>query len=86
MLAGASLSIWPSALTSGKSAAVITSLTPSRARAARVSIDLIRAWAQVLRSALPYSMPGREKSAPYWARPVTLSTPSCRIGRLPIQR
>src|SRR5262245_36731913 len=29
-------------------------------------------------------MPVSCKSAPYIARPVTLSTPSCRIGRVPI--
>src|SRR5262245_33963011 len=29
-------------------------------------------------------MPGNCTSAPYTARPVTLSTPSCRTGRFPI--
>ena len=32
----------------------------------------------------PYSMPVRWMSAPYWARPVTLSMPSCRMGRVPM--
>src|SRR5262249_61081604 len=32
----------------------------------------------------PCSSPAAWKSAPYRARPVTLSMPSCRIGRVPI--
>src|SRR5450432_1848178 len=44
---------------------------------------MIRAWACGDRSTLPYSIPGSFRSAPYIARPVTLGTPSGRIGRVP---
>src|SRR6185437_11080055 len=67
----------------GKSAAVITAFTPGSASAFFVLIDLIRAWACGLRLTLPHSMPGITVSAPNWARPITLSTPSGRIGRVP---
>ena len=43
----------------------------------------IRAWACGLRRILPISMPGAVTSAPNLARPVTLSTPSGRSGRVP---
>ena len=42
---------------SGKSAAVITDLTPGSAAALDVSIDLISAWACGLRRTLPISWP-----------------------------
>src|SRR5215470_3997909 len=71
-------------LSVGKSALVMTAFTPGRASAADASIDLMRACACGLRRTLPCSMPGKLISAPYRARPVTLSTPSCRIGRVPI--
>ena len=69
---------------SGKSFAVITAFTPASASAFDVSIDLMTAWACGLRSTLPISWPGRLKSAPKRARPVTLSAPSGRSGRVPI--
>ena len=68
---------------SGKSARVVTALTPGNAIALSVLIDTIRAWACGLRLILPHSMPGIFMSAPKLARPVTLSTPSGRIGRVP---
>src|SRR5215470_7572495 len=71
-------------LSFGKSALVMTAFTPGRASAADASIDLMRACACGLRNTLPCSIPGKLMSAPYRARPVTLSTPSCRIGRVPI--
>jgi xanthine dehydrogenase small subunit len=46
--------------------------------------DWMRACAWGLRNTLPCSRPGSQMSAPYCARPVTLSTPSGRIGRVPI--
>jgi len=49
----------------------------------KTPIDTIRACACGLRTTAPYSMPGSEKSAPNVARPVTLSMPSWRIGRVP---
>jgi len=67
----------------GKSSAVTTALTPGNARAFSVLIDMIRAWACGLRLTLPHSIPGMTMSAPKLARPVTLSTPSGRIGRVP---
>src|SRR5439155_22817435 len=68
---------------SGKSAAVITALTPGNAAAFEVSILRIRACACGERRILPHSMPGIAMSAPYIARPVTFGTPSGRIGRVP---
>ena len=68
----------------GKSLPVTTALTPGRAAAFSVLIDRILAWACGLRSTRPISIPGKCKSAPNFARPVTLSTPSGRIGRFPI--
>ena len=44
----------------------------------------MRAWACGLRSTRPKSMRGRRTSAPYSARPVTLSAPSGRTGRVPM--
>src|SRR5216684_2133743 len=61
---------------SGKSAAVITAFTPGSAAAFDVSIERIFAWAWGERRIRP-------TSAPYIARPVTLGTPSGRIGRVP---
>src|SRR6185436_9243609 len=75
---------WEPDAKSGRSLPVMTAFTPGRASAAEVSIDLIRACACGLRSTLPCSIPGRLMSAPYLARPVTLSTPSWRIGRVPM--
>src|SRR6516165_12502450 len=68
---------------SGKSARVVTALTPGKAIALSVLIDTIRAWAYGLRLILPHNMPGNFMSAPKLARPVTLSTPSGRMGRVP---
>src|SRR5581483_15506 len=70
-------------LWSGKSAPVITALTPGSAAAFDVSIDLMRACACGERMTLPYSVPGNVWSAPYIARPVTFGTPSGRMGRVP---
>src|SRR5215471_8833277 len=67
----------------GKSAQVTTALTPGNLSAFSALIDMIRAWAWGLRLILPHSMPGIVMSAPKLARPVTLSTPSGRIGRVP---
>src|SRR6476646_9857028 len=69
---------------SGKSLAVTTALTPGSFSAFEVSIDLMMACGWGLRSTLPISWPGRLKSAPKRARPVTLSAPSGRSGRVPI--
>ena len=68
----------------GRSALVTTACTPSIASAADVSIDLMRAWACGLRKTAPQIILGNLMSAPYNARPVTLSRPSWRIGRVPI--
>ena len=68
---------------SGKSFAVTTALTPGSFSAFEVSIDLIRACACGERRMRPYSMPAIFMSAPYSARPVTLGTPSGRMGRVP---
>ena len=46
-------------------------------------MERMRACAWGLRRTWPTSMFGREKSAPKRARPVTLSTPSGRTGRVP---
>ena len=67
----------------GKSAAVTTARTPGIAAAAEVSMATIRAWAWGERRIAPVNIPGADMSAPYWARPVTLSTPSGRFGRVP---
>src|SRR5262249_4546163 len=69
---------------SPKSARVTTALTPGSASALDVSIETIRAWACGLRSTRPTSWPGRLKSAPNRARPVTLSCPSGRTVRVPM--
>jgi hypothetical protein len=68
----------------GMSLPVMIAFTPGSASAADVSIETIRACAYGLRSTTPCSMPGRLTSAPYCARPVTLSTPSWRTGRVPM--
>ena len=67
----------------GRSLAVITARTPGNASALLVSMDLILAWAWGLRNTLARSVPVKFVSSPYRARPVTLSTPSGRTGRLP---
>src|SRR5215831_17703168 len=67
----------------GKSSQVTTALTPGNARAFSVLIDMMRACACGLRLTLPQSIPGMTMSAPKLALPVTLSTPSGRIGRVP---
>ena len=69
---------------STRSAPDMTALTPSAAAARSRLMDLMRAWGCGLRSTLPQSMPGWAKSAPKFARPVTLSSPSGRIVLLPI--
>ncbi len=46
-------------------------------------MERIRAWAWGLRRILPMSMAGAVISAPNLARPVTLSRPSGRKGRVP---
>ena len=68
---------------SSKSSRVTTALTPFKASAFDVSIDMIFACACGLRRTRPTSMLGRDLSAPNSARPVTLSTPSGRSGRVP---
>ena len=67
----------------GKSALVTIAFTPCSAAAFEVSMDLIFAWAWGLRNTAPVNMPALKVSAPNFARPVTLSTPSGRIGRVP---
>ena len=62
----------------------MTALTPGSASALSKLIDLMRAWGWGLRRTLAHSMPGCEKSAPNAARPVTLSSPSGLMVRLPI--
>src|SRR5262245_21554330 len=62
----------------------ITALTPGSASALSKLIDLMRACGCGLRSTLPNSIPGCEKSAPKAARPVTFSRPSGLMVRLPI--
>ena len=68
---------------SAKSSRVMTAFTPGSASAFDVSIFTMRACGCGLRSTRPMSWPGRLKSAPKRARPVTLSTPSGRIVRVP---
>jgi hypothetical protein len=68
---------------SPKSSRVITALTPGSASAFDVSMRTIRACGWGLRRTRPISWPGRLKSAPNRARPVTLSAPSGRMGRVP---
>src|SRR6185503_5897423 len=60
-------------------------LTPGSAAAALVSMLRMRACGCGLRSTLPMSWPCMARSAPNLARPVTLSTPSGRTGRVPTQ-
>ena len=61
---------------SGKSSAVTTARTPGASSALLVSMDLMCAWACGLRRTAPWIRPAAVKSAPYRARPVTLSVPS----------
>jgi hypothetical protein len=63
---------------------VITAFTPCSASAFEVSIERIRACACGERRIAPHNMPGSEKSAPYWASPVTFGTPSGRTGLVPM--
>ena len=67
----------------GKSLEVTTARTPGSFSALLVSIETIFACACGERSTLPHSMPAIFMSAPNWARPVTFSTPSGRIGLVP---
>src|SRR3954469_15052821 len=60
------------------SSAVTTLCTPGRARAASVSMLLMRPCATVERKILPYSICGRRRLCTYSARPVTLSHDSSR--------
>src|SRR5579871_3767818 len=69
---------------SGKSSLVTIAFTPGSLSAARTSMDRMRACAWGLRSTLPTSIPGMVASAPKRARPVTLSMPSGRAGRVPM--
>jgi len=59
-------------------------LTPGSAAAFATLIDLMRAWGWGLRNILAINIPGIEKSAAKAARPVTLSSPSGLMVRLPI--
>src|SRR5512146_3037665 len=68
---------------SGKSAEGTIALTPGSAAAFEVSIERMRAWACGERKIRPTNSPGIDKSAPYWAVPVTFGTPSGRTGRVP---
>src|SRR3954464_9969708 len=60
------------------SSAVITECTPASARAALVSMRLMRPCATLERKILPYSIPGSRRLCTYSARPVTLSHDSSR--------
>src|SRR5688572_6593934 len=60
------------------SCAVTTRCTPAMARAAAVSMRLMRPWATLERKILAYSIPGRRRLCTYSARPVTLSHDSSR--------
>src|SRR2546426_12401373 len=62
----------------------MTALTPGRASASRVSIFLIRACGYGLRTILAQSMPGRLRSAPKVALPVTRSGASTFANLVPI--
>ena len=61
---------------STRSSAVATARTPSTCSAREVSMLRMRAWAWGERSILPWSTSAGRTSAPYTARPVTLSSPS----------
>ena len=69
---------------SGRSSQVIIAFTPLSFSARAVEIFLIRACAWGERKKSPTSCPGALWSAPYLARPVTLSMPSGRFTREPI--
>ena len=62
---------------------VMAANTPGAASARETSTFLMTACAYGLRSTAPWMRPDSFTSAPYWARPSTLSTPSCLMGRLP---
>src|SRR3954454_10632149 len=76
------------------SSAVITLWTPGTARAASVSMRLMRPWATVERKILPYSIPGSRRLCTYSARPVTLShdsslgteRPTCEVSAACVAR
>src|SRR2546423_14919335 len=55
------------------SSAVMTLSTPAGARAALVSMLLMRPWPTVARKLVPYSICGSRRLCTYSARPVTLS-------------
>ena len=57
------------------SSTVTTRWTPASACAALTSMLAMRPCATVLRTILPYSMPGRRRLCTYSARPVTLASP-----------
>src|SRR5688572_30728170 len=61
----------------------MTACTPFNARAAAVSMDLMRPCAIVLRKIFPCSMPGICMPWTYCARPVTFALPSTRGGEVP---
>src|SRR4051812_15862221 len=65
------------------SSAVRTRCTPANACAGATSMRLIRPCATVLRTILPYSMPGRRRLCTYSARPVTFSHDSSRGSERP---
>ena len=74
-------------LTSGlRSAAVNTACTPGRASAAEVSMLLIRARANGLRTKQACSMPGREMSSTKLPWPVSRRPSSTRCTRVPAYR
>src|SRR5688500_1627569 len=58
--------------------AVTTRSTPSMARAAAVSMRLMRPCATLERKIFAYSIPGKRRLCTYAARPVTLSHDSSR--------
>ena len=68
----------------GRSAAVMTRRTPGTARAALVSIEMIRARAQSSVTSFAWSTSGRWMSATYCWPPVTRSRPPTRAGEPPI--
>ena len=68
----------------GRSAAVMTSLTPGECSAAEVSIETIRACAQSIVTSFAWSMSGSRMSATYSCWPVTRSWPPTRRGEAPI--
>ena len=78
------MGISPACPRGGKSAAVMTALTPGRASALLVSRRRIRAWGCGLCSTVPWRASGTLTSAPYLALPVTMSTAASLGVRRPI--